>query len=52
MIASATWKVALTEIVPRALGMMCRPTMRELASCRPHRLDELAGAKRQRLAAD
>ena len=53
MMASATWKVALTEIVPRVFGMMCRPMMRESpAASSPHGVDEFPAAQRQRLAAD
>ena len=52
-IASATWKVALTTIVPTAFGVMCRSTdARPAAAHHLDRLHVLAHPQAQRLAAD
>ena len=49
--ASATWKVALTMIVPMALGIMWRKTIAaRLTAHHLHGLDVLTGPQRQGLA--
>ena len=51
-IASATWNVALTMIVPIVFGMMWRSTIRAVAAAHhAHGQHVLAHAQRQRLAA-
>ena len=51
--ASATWKVALTMMVPIAFGAMCRSTAaRTAAAHHLHRLHVIPHPQRQRLAAD
>ena len=53
MIASATWKVALTTSVPSVFGSRWRTiSARPAGAHRARRLDELARAQCQRLAAD